>query len=96
MTPNEQIVSTGEPVYLGSTNVKQVWWFAEAERLFVEFLDGSLYSYEGVPLAIAVGMVETDSPGRYVWNVLRPNGYAYRRLVKGSAKAKPQVIRRYT
>jgi hypothetical protein len=92
-TNNEQVMISGEPVYVGSTNVSSFWWNWQAQRLFVEFLDGSLYAYEGVPLAVAVGMIETDSHGRYVWNVLRANGYAYRRLAKGGTKGQARVIR---
>ncbi len=95
-TRNEAALIAGQEIHLGSTNVGAIWYAWEPRRLFVRFLDGSVYSYESVPLDVAVGMVETDSPGRYVWNVLRANNYAYRRLAAGTkANPKPQVIRKH-
>lgn len=94
-TRNEAALIAGQEIHLGSTNVGAIWYAWEPRRLFVRFLDGSLYAYENVPLDVAVGMVETDSPGRYVWNVLRADAYAYRCLAKGTRKnPKPQVIRK--
>ncbi len=96
-THNEEVAIAGQPVYVGSTNVSNVWWNWKAKRLFVRFLDGSLYSYEDVPLPVATGMIQSDSPGRYVWNVLRADGYDYHRLSKGAGgKRKPQVIRKHS
>jgi hypothetical protein len=95
---NEQVLISGSEVHLGSTNVKSIWWNWKEKRLFVRFLDGSLYAYEGISLDVARGMLETDSPGRYVWNTLRAGGYSYRRLEGGSGgggKRKAQVIRRH-
>lgn len=92
-THNEQHLISGEPISMGSTNVAEIWWMWQERRLFVRFLSGDLYSYDGVPLSVAVGMIETDSPGRYVWNKLR-DLYPYRRLAKGSGpRARPQVVR---
>lgn len=92
-THNEQVLISGEPVAMASSNVGEIWWHWQARRLFVRFLDGSLYAYEGVGLAVAVGMVETDSPGRYVWNHLRDR-FPYRRLAQGTGPRKPpQVVR---
>ncbi len=96
LSHSEQVLVAGEPVHLGSSNVGSVWYNWQAARLFVKFLDGSLYCYESVPLGVAAGMIETDSPGRYVWTVLRGGGYAYRLLEKGTVRnPQPQVIRGY-
>lgn len=94
LSHNEQVLVAGEPIHLGSSNVGSVWYHWQASRLFVRFLDGSLYCYEAVPLEVAAGMIETDSPGRYVWTVLRGNGYAHKLLEKGTIRnPRPQVIR---
>lgn len=103
-THNESILLAGLPVHMGSTNVQEIWynWQGEFPKLFVRFLDGSLYSYNDCTLTMAVGMVETMSPGRYVWNVLRiefptkgSGSKTYTPLVKGERKGKqkPQVVR---
>ena len=112
-THNEGILIAGMTVTMASTNVAQIWWRwknAAGEydpALFVRFLDGSLYSYNGpeATLSLALGMVETASPGRYVWNVLRqiwpvPGSKGtgpgtYTQHIKGNSKGrkKAQVIR---
>lgn len=100
-THNESILISGDTITMGSSNVKEIHWFWKGPTLFVRFLDGSLYAYYNCPLNIAVGMVETASPGRYVWNILRPRWptpTAAQCLVKGPSRAgkgrpKPQVIR---
>ena len=103
-THNESVLISGIPVQMGSTNVQEIWWNWKGDdggyypRLFVRFLDGSLYVYNNCPLETAVGMVETMSPGRYVWNVLRvgwptDNGSAVRLIKGGGGRRKPQVVR---
>lgn len=104
-THNESVLLSGIPVHMASSNVQEVWFAAIDRngayypRLFVRFLDGSLYVYKNCPLDVAVGMVETMSPGRYVWNVLRPGWPtetgAAERLIKGTSRGrkKSQVVR---
>lgn len=92
-THNESVVLSGETISLGSTNVKETWYHWQARRLFVRFLNGSLYCYEAVPFSVAVEFVESKSHGRFVWNRLR-DVYAYQLLEKGrNSNPRPQVIR---
>ena len=70
-TPHEREMISGDWVAPGSTNVEQFRWLWESRCLEVQFLDGSIYSYPACTLAIAAGFVMTDSPGRYVRNVVR-------------------------
>lgn len=92
-THNESELIAGETIHLGSTNVSSIFWNWRGPRLFVEFLDGSLYAYEGVSLTTAGEMVATPSPGRFVWNKLR-GLYPYRRVRKGTGgRRSPQVVR---
>lgn len=92
-THNEAYLISGGSVAAASSNVKEFWWKWDEQKLFVRFLDEALYAYSGVPLAVAVGMIETDSPGRYVWNVLRDRYPTHR--VSGSVgkRARSQVVR---
>lgn len=102
-THNESILITGDAISMGSTNVSEIWWNWSEDmihynpKLWVKFLDGSLYVYHDVPLPIAVGMIQTASPGRYVWNVLRvgwPTPTKAQRVHKGtSGRKRPQVVR---
>lgn len=92
-THNEQQIISGEPISMASSNVQEIFWNWQNRKLFVKFLSGDLYVYHDVPLSVVVGMVETPSAGRYVWNVLR-DVYDFDRLEKGSGpRKKPQVVR---
>ena len=109
---NESILMAGTHIAMASSNVDEIWWSwgtgtTYYPQLFVKFLGGALYSYNGpkASLSVAVGMIETMSPGRYVWNVLRvlfpvPGSKGvgpgtYTELVKGppGGKRKRQVVR---
>lgn len=92
-THNESVILSGEPIATASTNVKEFWYMWQERRLFVRFLDQSLYVYRGVPLAVVVRFLETDSHGRFVHNYLT-NDYPYDRLAKGDGRRRPaQVLR---
>lgn len=102
---NESVLLSGIPITMASSNVQEIWWTFQDEhggyfpKLFVRFLDGSLYVYKNASLSVAVGMVETMSPGRYVWGVLRvgwpTETGAAERLIKGQSRGrrKAQVVR---
>ena len=106
-THNESVLISGATVALGSTNVKEMWWvwghgMRYDPKLFVRFLDGSLYVYYGADLTLANAMMMAGSHGRFVWNVLRIQFQTqgtgpgqYQRLVKGPKghRARPQVVR---
>lgn len=101
-THNESELILGEVIHLGSTNVESMRWAwrepgRAAPALYLTFLDGSVYVYHDCPLSVAVGMVTTASPGRFVWNQLRPGWptpVRAERLVKGTrGRRSPQVVR---
>lgn len=86
---------SGEVKYVQSSNVAWFQWLGFYEgtgqvrdQLYVGFLDGSVYEYDGVNLSEALLFFRTDSPGRTVWRELRILGttFGYRkpyRLVSG-------------
>ncbi len=100
-THNESVLISGIPITMASSNVSEIWWTWQDEhgnyypKLFVRFLDGSLYVYKDASLSVAVGMVETMSPGRYVWSVLRvgwpTETGAAERLIKGNSKGRKKA-----
>lgn len=102
---NESVLISGIPITMASTNVQEIWWTWQDQaggyfpKLFVRFLDGSLYVYKNCDLTTAVGMVETMSPGRYVHNVLMvgwpTSTGAAERLIKGQSRGrrKAQVVK---
>lgn len=103
-THNESVLLSGIPVKMASSNVDEIFWNWQEHgkyfpKLFVKFLDGSLYVYKDCPLSVAADMVQSLSPGRYVHNVLRvgwptADGSA-ERLIKGTSRGrkKPRVVR---
>lgn len=102
-THNESELILGEEIHLGSSNVGSMKWaWREPGRmqpaLYLTFLDGSRYVYHDCSLTVAVGMVMTASPGRYVWNTLRPGwptstGAAQRLSGPTGRRRQRQVVR---
>lgn len=102
-THNESMLLSGDPISMGSTNVMEIFWNWSEDfihynpKLWVRFLDGSLYVYHDVPIGVAVAMIQTASPGRFVWNVLRtgwPTPTRAQRVYKGTGgRKRPQVVR---
>lgn len=78
MLPEEFILQR-EPVRLASSNVLAIAYDIDTNTLQVQFNDGSVYHYYDVPEDVAIAMLKTTSPGRFVWNELR-DVYAYTRV----------------
>jgi hypothetical protein len=84
LTPNEQIAVGGDWVQMASSNVDEIRYLAADAILEVIFLNGYHYQYYRVPPQVFLDFLQTDSPGRFVWNVLRADGYEYARLGAGA------------
>jgi len=92
-TRNEQSLISGDWVNVGSTNVDRFKWeWRGGGVLTVQFLDGAVYEYDGVPLTVAAAFVESDSAGRFVWNILRAEGYRYRKVRAATGARKPKRV----
>ena len=102
-THNESQLLSGEPIKAASTNVAEFWWKWDGPNgdgqtyrpaLFVRFLSGHFGYYVNVPLSVAVAFIETDSPGRFVWNKLR-DVFTWVPLHGGRSGSRrgPQVVR---
>jgi hypothetical protein len=52
----------------------------ERNLLEVEFEDGRIYQYEGVPRAVYHDLLESDAPGSYLDARIKKGGYPYRRI----------------
>lgn len=93
-SPNEQVALNGAWVKLNSSNVDEIRYVAQDKALEVRFLDkgkGSAhYRYLDVPASVFLRFLETDSPGRFVWNVLRADGYRYQRLDASATTEEPE------
>lgn len=60
-----------------SSNIEAVQYDADTGTLGVRFRNGGVYSYRGVPAEVAVGLVQSDSPGKYFHQIIK---YSYETL----------------
>jgi len=54
-----------------SSAVRMIGYDAEAEEAFVEYLDGDLYVYEGVPPEVFEELRHAESKGTFVNDVIK-------------------------
>jgi hypothetical protein len=106
LTPKEQFIYDGNTLTLVSSNVHQIRYERGDERanntwLDVAFKDGSVYRFDDVPFNTVMQMVDSDSPGRFVWRWLREGVPPYKSLYNGrligkldltKAERKPVVV----
>lgn len=62
-----------------SSNLKSVGYDPDTETLEIEFRNGSVYRYAGVPQAIYEGLMAARSKGSYHSQHIR-NAYSYKRV----------------
>ncbi len=67
-------------VPVSSTNVASGSYADDFQRMFVEFLNGSIYAYEDVPPAVWQSFQNAASKGKWVNQVLKAGGYGYRKV----------------
>jgi len=69
---------------VASSNVRAIQYDRTFRRLFISFLNGSVYRYEDVPESVWYGLITAASVGKYVHRVIRANGtdsaFAYAKL----------------
>lgn len=61
-----------------SSNVAAIGYDADAEEVYVEFIESGLYAYSGVSLPVFQDFQAAPSKGGFVNQVLKP-GYPYRK-----------------
>lgn len=62
-----------------SSNLKSVGFDAERQVLEVEFLNGAIYQYDGVPPSVHTQLMSASSHGSY-FSANIQNVYPYRRV----------------
>ncbi|MHB8772680.1 MAG: KTSC domain-containing protein [Syntrophales bacterium] len=55
-----------ERIAVSSSNIGTIGYEAETQTLEVEFLNGSIYQYAGVPVGEHEAMMNCDSKGKYL------------------------------
>jgi hypothetical protein len=61
-----------------SRAVKMIGYEAETEEAYVEYLDGDLYAYEGVPAEVFEELKNAESKGTFVNAMIKE--YPFRRV----------------
>jgi len=64
-----------------SSSVSSVGYDRDSSMLEVEFLNGSVYQYFGVPESIFNGLMNAPSKGTFLDQVVKKAGYSYARIV---------------
>ncbi len=70
----EDFVQNGEIMFVHSTNVAAAQYHKDAQKLMIEYLDGSAYLYSPISESMAYTFAEYDSKGGFVWDYLRLRG----------------------
>ena len=64
-----------------SSSVSSVGYDQDSSTLEVEFLNGSVYQYFGVPESIFDGLMNAPSKGTFLDQFVKKAGYSYARIV---------------
>lgn len=64
---------------VASSNIRSVGYDSQTQTLEVEFLDGSIYQYYGVPANLYDQMMQEQSKGRFL-NAYIKHQYPYSRV----------------
>lgn len=69
-----------EMISVSSSNVHSIGYDEENKKLFVKFLNGSLYVYYSVPITHYKGLLNASSVGSYLDSFIKKGGYLYTKL----------------
>lgn len=58
-----------------SSAVARIGYDAEVEEAYVEYVDGDLYVYEGVPAEVFDALADADSKGTFVNAVIKEHPF---------------------
>jgi hypothetical protein len=64
-----------------SSAVARIGYDSEAEEAYVEYLDGDLYAYEGMPVSVFRALASAESKGTFVNSVIKE--YPFRKAAGG-------------
>lgn len=66
---------------VSSSNIASIGYDSRTQTLEVEFNNGSVYQYHGVPAGIYQGLMGAPSHGEYLDAYVKKGGYAYTRIL---------------
>jgi KTSC domain len=65
---------------VSSSNIAAIGYDAKQQVLEVEFLNGSVYQYSGIPESLYIGLMNAASHGSYFDNHIKKVGFAYQKI----------------
>lgn len=65
---------------VSSSNLRAIGYEAQTLTLEVEFLNGGLYSYSGIPSSVYAGLMAASSHGSYFDAHIKKAGYSFTKL----------------
>ena len=65
---------------VSSSNLRAVGYDPDSNSLEIEFLNGGLYRYSGVPASVHAGLMSASSHGSYFDANIKKCGYPYTKL----------------
>lgn len=63
-----------------SSNLAAVGYDPDSNQLFIQFLNGSMYMYSGVPQEVYDGIMSAGSKGSFFHHNIKTAGYPYQKL----------------
>lgn len=73
------MITTGEPIYVSSSNLSYVTYYPESEVLVVGFHGGGVYSYSSVPESTVEALLSASSKGSYFYYNIR-NSFSWSKI----------------
>lgn len=65
---------------VSSSNIKSIGYDISISKLEVEFLNGSIYQYSGVPEHLYRNLMNASSHGGYLDAYIKKGGYSYTKV----------------
>lgn len=69
-----------ERIYVSSSNLRSVGYDPNTQTLEIEFNNGGIYQYTGVPQGVYDGLMAAGSHGSYFDAHIKKRGYPYHRV----------------
>lgn len=66
-------------IRVSSSNISSIGYDPESQTLEIEFHDGSIYQYDGVPQSIYDGLMSASSHGQYLHQYIKDR-YRHRKV----------------
>ena len=63
-----------------STTMRSVGYDIKRKILEIEFVDEEVYEYLDVPVKIYNGLIEAESPGKYLNEVIKSGNYRFEKI----------------